>query len=171
MNDIILLSLLLEGPKHGYRLKQEAAVFSSQQKLHNNTVYPLLNRFLQEGWINQREAAGERGQTRLLYELTLAGNHALIEKLARFTEADASSDQAFRLRVGLFDLLDVQTRYRILELRDRYLVRRLERAALIAQAHTVTGWASQSFSFVTSELEREREWIAQLFKLADQPAT
>src|SRR6201996_2717368 len=105
MNDIIILSLLLEGPKHGYRLKQEAAMFTSQQQLHNNTVYPLLNRFLENGWITQREAEGERGQTRLLYELTDAGRKALVEKLNEFSEADAANEHAFRLRVGLFGQL------------------------------------------------------------------
>ena len=102
MNDIIILSLLLEEPKHGYRLKQEAALFSAQLPLHNNTVYPLLNRFLKAGWITQREGDGERGQTRLLYEITAAGRKALREKLNEFSETDAADGNAFRLRVGLF---------------------------------------------------------------------
>ncbi len=88
MNDIIILGLLVESPKHGYRLKQDAAMFAGAQQLHNNTVYPLLKRFMKQGWITQKETEGDRGQTRLLYALTPAGRSALIEKLAEFPEAD-----------------------------------------------------------------------------------
>jgi DNA-binding PadR family transcriptional regulator len=162
MNDLILLSLLIEGPKHGYRLKKEAAMLTMQQRLHNNTVYPLLNRFLKEGLITQRESDGERGQTRLLYELTSAGRQYLTERLAEFTESDAASESAFRLRVGLFDLLDVATRRRILELRDKLLTETLERTSLIGQSYTMSGWPARTFNFAVSGVERERAWIAEL---------
>jgi len=167
MNDLLVLSLLLAGPKHGYRLKQEAALFGVPQQLHNNTVYPLLNRFLKDGWITQREAEGERGQTRLLYELTATGRNALAERLAQFTEADAGNEDAFRLRVGLFDLLDVPARRRILELRDQRLASRLERMSQIGAAHAISGWGARTFNFVVSDLERERAWIAQLLTEID----
>jgi len=169
MTDIIILSLLLEGPKHGYRLKQEAARFSAQPQLHNNTVYPLLNRLLQDGWITQQQAGGERGQTRLLYELTLAGHHALVDKLSQFTDSDAMNGPAFRLRVGLFELLEPAVRLRILDLRDRHLAARLERTTLIGESHTIQGWAAQTFHYVMDEIRREREWIATLKPLATSP--
>ena len=162
MNDIIILSLLLEGPKHGYRLKQEAAMFASQQQLHNNTVYPLLNRFLENGWITQREAEGERGQTRLLYQLTDAGRKALVEKLNEFSEADAANAQAFRLRVGLFGLLAPEDRRRILELRDQHLQSRLQRMEQIAAGRQLQGWPAKTFNYVSGELAMERKWIAQM---------
>ncbi len=162
MNDIIILSLLLEGPKHGYRIKQEAARFTSQGQLHNNTVYPLLNRFLKTGWITQREADGERGQTRLLYEITDAGRKVLREKLNEFTEADAANENAFRLRVGLFGELQPADRERILRLRDTYLAARLERMRLIEQAHVLQDWPALTFSHVVEGQESERRWIAGL---------
>ena len=164
MNDIIILSLLLEGPKHGYRLKQEAALFTSEQQLHNNTVYPLLNRFLESGWITQREAEGERGQTRLLYELTDQGRDALVAKLNEFAETDAVNVNAFRLRVGLFGLLDPASRRRILELRDAHLQARQARMKRIGAGRSFEGWPAKTFSHVSSELERERKWIAELAK-------
>jgi len=162
MNDIIILSLLLEGPKHGYRLKQEAAMFSSEQQLHNNTIYPLLKRYLNSGWITQKQADGERGQTRLMYALTLAGRQALVQKLTDYTETDASNPHAFRLRVGLFDQLDTSTRQRILELRDNHLAASLGRIREIAKAHVIEGWPASSMQHVTKEIQLERKWIAQL---------
>ena len=162
MNDLILLSLLLEGPKHGYRLKKEAAMLTMQQQLHNNTVYPLLNRLLKEGFITQRESDGERGQTRLLYELSSSGRQHLTERLSQFTESDSADESAFRLRVGLFDFLDVATRRRILKLRDQRLADQLERVSLIGQTHTMSGWPARTYNFVVAGIERERAWIAQL---------
>ena len=162
MNDLIVLTLLLEGPKHGYRLKQETEMFGAKQQFHNNTIYPLLNRLLNEGFISQREGEGERGQTRLLYELTEEGRRHLVERLAGFSEADADNEGAFRMRVGLFDLLDVATRRRILELRERCLVARLKRLEAIGGTRTISGWPAKSFEFVVSSIEREREWIARL---------
>jgi DNA-binding PadR family transcriptional regulator len=162
MNDIIILSLLLEGPKHGYRLKQDAAMFSSEQQLHNNTIYPLLKRFLKNGWITQKEADGDRGQTRLLYALTPSGKQTLTDKLSDFSDSDIPDPHAFRLRVGLFDQLDTATRRRILQLRDSYLVARLARLRQIAKAHTIEGWPASSMQHVTKEVQLERKWIAQL---------
>ena len=167
MNDIIILSLLLEGPKHGYRLKQDAAMFASQQQLHNNTVYPLLNRFFKSGWITQSEAGGERGQTRLLYEITAAGRKALVEKLNEFSEADVANENAFRLRVGLFGELAPADRERILRLRDAHLAARLERMEKIAAAHVLEGWPARTFNHVAKEKEQERAWIAELMTNID----
>ncbi len=162
MNDIIILSLLLEGPKHGYRLKQDAAMFSSEQQLHNNTIYPLLKRFLKSRWITQQQADGERGQTRLLYALTKAGRQVLVDKLTDFSESDAIHPHAFQLRVGLFGLLDTPTRRRILELRDSHLSARLDRVRQIAKAHIIEGWPASSMQHVMKQIQLERRWIAQL---------
>lgn len=162
MNDIIVLSLLLEGPKHGYRLKQDAAMFAEQQQLHNNTIYPLLKRFLKSGWITQQEADGERGQTRLLYALTSTGKKILVDKVADFSDADVINPQAFRLRVGLFGLLDTPTRERILRLRDVHLAARLDRIHQIAKAHIIVDWSATTVDHVLKEIQLERKWISQL---------
>jgi DNA-binding PadR family transcriptional regulator len=162
MNDIIILSLLLEGPKHGYRLKQDAAMFAEQQQLHNNTIYPLLKRFLKSGWITQQQTGGQRGQTRLLYALTPAGKKALVDKLTDFSDADVTNPHAFRLRVGLFGLLDTPARERILRLRDDHLAARLDRVRQIAKAHIIGGWPATTMNHVLKELQLERKWIAQL---------
>jgi DNA-binding PadR family transcriptional regulator len=164
MNDIIILGMLREGPKHGYRLKQDAALLSGAQQLHNNTVYPLLKRYLTKGWITKRETDGERGQTRLLYELTKTGTKALIEKLTEFSPADAASGPAFRLHVGLFGLLDKPARERILSLRDEYLSERLGQLRKISNVPGIGEWAASTVGFVTKELRLERKWISQLME-------
>ncbi len=137
-------------------------MFSGTGHLHNNTIYPLLKKYVAAGWLTQRASPGERGQTRLLYELTPAGRATLVEKLADFSAPDAASDQAFRLRVGLFDCVAPADRERIVRLRDAYLSSRLDQIAVIAKSPALQGWGRYTVSFVIDQAELERRWLAEL---------
>jgi len=44
MNDLIILALLTGSPKHGYRIKREAGCILSHRDMHNNLVYPWIER-------------------------------------------------------------------------------------------------------------------------------
>ena len=104
MNDIIILDLLRsKAPKHGYRLKQESsAMFSSDQQLHNNTIYHS-PQALHEKRLDHPEASRRRpaARPRLLYALTPSGKQTLTDKLRDFSESDiANPAYAFLLRVA-----------------------------------------------------------------------
>jgi len=86
MNDLLLLSLLLAGPQHGYALKKRAGFISGQPSMHNNLVYPLLRRFVENKLVKQKATAGERGQTRLMYSLTTLGRRVLDAECERLQE-------------------------------------------------------------------------------------
>src|ERR1700752_3802901 len=132
MNDLILLAALLAGPQHGYALKKQVGLITGKRDMHNNLVYPLLRRFVENGWVSKRQAAGQRGQTRELYALTAKGKQELLRRLADFTEKEAPSENEFHLRVGLFAVLEAETRARILAERDRWLAKREETLARIS---------------------------------------
>src|SRR6266550_2737955 len=114
MNDLILLAALMEGPQHGYALKKLAGFMADHGDMHNNLVYPLLRRFVENSWVTKRTTGGERGQKRDLYTLTSKGRLELLQRLSRFTEKEASSENEFRVRVGLFSMLERQARENIL---------------------------------------------------------
>src|SRR5580704_8054651 len=118
MNDLLMLSMMLGGPKYGYQLKREAGWIMGQGALHNNLVYPTLRRFLEEGWVSKKSVPGERGQTRQQYVLSAEGRRCLFERLNQFSEADAPQEAAFHLRVGLFPALKRETRENILARRE-----------------------------------------------------
>jgi len=44
MNDLIILALLTGGPEHGYQIKREAGCILSHRDMHNNLVYPWIER-------------------------------------------------------------------------------------------------------------------------------
>lgn len=133
-----------------------------QGVLHNNLVYPLLRRFMDQGWVSRREAAGERGQTRLRYVITAAGKRELVAKLSAFTDQDARSSDAFRLRVALFQLLDPQIRESILERRTTYLNRRLQHLQVLEQSFPLNRYAAEVISQFSSETKSELKWIRRL---------
>jgi len=162
MTDLIILATLLSGPKHGYQLKHEAGMILGQQVLHNNLVYPILRRFMNDGWVSRRTVAGERGQTRHRYAITLLGQRELVARLSAFSGADTRSADAFRLRVGLFQLLDSGSRAAILDARQQHLRSRLEKLEAVEANFSLDPYAREVTSQFQRETELELEWIERL---------
>ena len=172
MNDLLLLASLLDGPKHGYALKKRIGLLLGQAALHNNIVYPLLKRFVEDGWVSRRAAAGERGQTREVYSLTKAGKQVLLERISELNEKDAASADALRLRVGMFSVLAPERRLQILESRDVFLERRIERLDAVVKQLSLDPWSKEVVSFLRSQVEMERNWLKRLERLvkkAEEP--
>jgi DNA-binding PadR family transcriptional regulator len=166
MNDLLILALLLEGPQHGYALKKRAGLIYGQEELHSNIVYPLLRKFVDAGWVTKREASGERGQTRTVYSLTAAGRRTIEERVKDFSEEEARSAGNFRLRVGLFSILDAASRERILDARKAYLVEQARRFEGIAQRIEFEVYSGEVVRWIREEIERELEWIGRLRQIA-----
>jgi DNA-binding PadR family transcriptional regulator len=165
MNDLLLLALLLEGPQHGYALKKQAGLMLGQTDMHNNLVYPLLRRFVREGLVTQKKAAGERGQTRQVYSLTTLGRQTLIARINDFNETAASSREQFRLRVGLFPVIDSTARAAILDKREAYLRNRAARFGPLEGGMDIGKYGREVVRFIRQQIDAELAWIAQLRRL------
>ncbi len=165
MNDLVLLSMMLGGPKYGYQLKREAGLIMGQA-LHNNLVYPSLRRFLEEGWVSKKAVPGERGQTRQQYVLSAEGRRHLFERLSEFSEADASSEGAFHLRVGLFPALKPETRETILGRRDNWLQNRDQNLAALQANLELGKFGGEIVRYMRKQVEMELEWIRHLRRIA-----
>ncbi len=162
MNDLILLANLLDGPKHGYALKKQVGLISSHSEMHNNLVYPLLRRFVESGWVSKRKGAGQRGQTREIYALTNKGRHELLRRLNHSTSKEIASESGFHLRVGLFRVLDVEARERILAERDEWLAAREQRLARLSGALDLGVWGGEVVHLLRDQIRSERKWISRL---------
>jgi len=165
MTDLILLAMLAGGPKHGYRLKREAAAVFGQGELHNNLVYPLLRRFTAEGWVTKKTMPGSRGQTRQQYAITPLGRRTLLERLREFSEQDARSEDAFRTRVGLFEMLPPEDVARILSVREDFLRSRNERLTVLQKAMDLGVYGAEVVVFQRRQIETELAWIRRLHQL------
>jgi len=162
MTDLIILALLSPGPKHGYQLKREAGWIFGQESLHNNLVYPMLRRFLKEGWATKKSVSGERGQNRQQYSLTARGRQTLLARLSSYSEADVRSVEGFHMRVGLFELLEPEVRERILSLREAYLRSQVETMSAL-QAHMDVGtYGGEVVRHRQEKMQLELNWIRRL---------
>lgn len=167
MTDLIILATLLPGPKHGYQLKHEAGIILGQDVLHNNLVYPLLRRFMNNKWVNRKTVPGERGQTRQRYTLTARGRKELLARLCSFTEQEARSSDGFRLRVGLFQLLEPVVRSRILDARTDFLRGQLVKLTAVRTNFQLDRYAEQVTSQFLAEIQAELDWIERLGKFEE----
>lgn len=165
MNDLMFLSLLLPGPLHGYALKRQGGLISGQPALHNNLVYPLLRRFVAQGWVTRRKTAGERGQTRQVYSITTKGRRALLDRVRGFDDREASSREAFLFRVGFFDALDAEARERIIAGRKKFLASRIARLRRMEGEMQTGRYGGEAVRYLRAEAARELAWIARLAQM------
>ena len=156
---------MLDAPKYGYQLKREAGLIMGQA-LHNNLVYPSLRRFLEEGWVSRKPVPGERGQTRQQYVLSVEGRRHLFESLSRFGEADAASEDAFHLRVGLFPALKPEVRENIVGQREEWLLGRDQRLATLQAKMELGKFGGEIVRHMRKQVEMELEWIRHLRRIA-----
>jgi DNA-binding PadR family transcriptional regulator len=171
MNDLIVLANLLDAPKHGYALKKQVGLISGRSEMHNNIVYPLLRRFVESGWVSKRKGPGERGQTRDIYALTSKGRQQLLRRLSHSSDKEMTSENGFRLRVGLFSVLDVETRGRILAEREHWLAEREQRLARLSDTLDLGLWGREVRHFLSEQIRSERKWISHLKRKIDKHGT
>src|SRR5215469_3972830 len=166
MSDLLMLAMLLPGPKYGYQLKREVRWMTGQGELHNNIVYPLLRRFLEEGWVNKKSVPGERGQTRQQYALTAEGRRVYFERINQFSADDASSEEAFFLRVGVFEALPAESREAILSAREGFLQRRDQRLDTLQENMELGKFGGEIVRHMRKQIQMEQEWLRHLHRIA-----
>jgi DNA-binding PadR family transcriptional regulator len=165
MNDLLLLAIMLDGPKHGYQLKRDAGWITGQDSLHSNLVYPMLRTFLEKKWVSKKAVPGERGQTRQQYDLTAAGKRYLFERLNSFSDQDASSDDAFHLRVGVFPALSPEARQQILARRGTYLQKKDQKLEALEANMRIGQFGSEVVGYMRKQIETELHWIRHLQRI------
>lgn len=165
MNDLLLLCMMLDDPKYGYQLKREAGWILGQEALHNNLVYPLLRRFLEAKWVSKKTVPGDRGQTRQQYALSREGRRYLFERLNAFAETDASSEDAFHLRVGVFPALKPHVRGAVLSLREGYLQRRHQKLGALQDKMDLGKFGGEIVRHMRKQIEIECAWIRHLRRI------
>ena len=162
MIDLILLASLLNGPAYGYALKKTAGMIFGSGHLHNNVVYPTLNRFVQSGWVEQSTVEGERGQQRKQYRLTPAGRKHMIEQLGIFGEREAADDGAFLLRLALFDMLSAKNREDVIEKRKSFLTVRAAELARLREMTPSGSFPEMALERVQNLVKDELRWLRQV---------
>ena len=76
--ELLILSSLAGGPKHGYAVMQDVAIFAGIN-LGPGTLYTAITRLIEEDWIAPMEASGRQRP----YQITAAGLDRLREQLEK----------------------------------------------------------------------------------------
>lgn len=109
--ELVVLSLLAEGPKYGYLLtKQAAALSQGQLRLTPGVLYPLLKaleqqRLVTSSWEEVKAedaAADEPGRRRKWYTITKSGVQRLEQRVDAHRLAQRFIDRILSVRDGQF---------------------------------------------------------------------
>jgi len=130
--------------------------------MHPNVVYPSLKKFVQNGWVEQSETPGDRGQTRKQYRITAAGRTYLFDQLATYGEQDADDDGAFLFRVAFFDTLPKERRRDILAARKAFLTDRFAQLAQLRGETQPKSFGMVALDHVLNVVRDELRWIGKL---------
>lgn len=95
--DILILSQLMNGPKHGYEIKKNVLIMlGKSNSINNNYLYPALKRFEEAGIITKRLEAQEKRPNRHIYSITDLGRELFYEMLNEFPpEYAANTNEVF----------------------------------------------------------------------------
>jgi DNA-binding PadR family transcriptional regulator len=162
--EIIMLAVLRAGPVHGYELKRRVQR-TTLTALSNNSLYPILRRFEQNGVVTKSVEAHPGRPDRNVYTITDAGRGLLTELISVLPPHLGANDEEFLVRVSFFHELEPAQRLAILAVRASVL------DAAIAQVTTLLSesdpaptreWRNLTMRQLIQNFERERHWITEL---------
>jgi DNA-binding PadR family transcriptional regulator len=164
--EIFALSILRTGPVHGYELKRRVQR-PSLTALSNNSLYPMLRRFENDGLVTKSTESQEGKPARNVYSITDAGRGRLRTLLLSLPPDLASSEEEFLVRVSFFHEIPDQNRRAIVAAREAVLAAsRAQVSALLSEMEPTprTEWRAEVMNHVLESIDDERTWIADLAK-------
>ena len=83
--DMLILRTLRWGPTHGHGIAKSIERMSEDAlKVEHGSLYPALQRLLQEGWITGDWGVSKNNQRAKYYRLTAAGQRKLVAETSRW---------------------------------------------------------------------------------------
>ncbi|GAB3216450.1 hypothetical protein GCM10027586_09590 [Kineococcus gypseus] len=166
-----VLALLADGPLHGYEIRRRLDVrLGAFRALSYGTLYPCLRALQAGGCLTEttgQHAVGAVGakRARVVYEITARGRERLAELLEEAGPA-AWEDDAFGVRLALFQRVAPRTRLRVLEGRRARLLERLEQLSVSverAQAQAqLDAYALEAQRHGLEIVRSEVDWLDRL---------
>jgi transcriptional regulator len=83
--DVLILRTLRWGPTHGHGIAKSIERMSDEAlKVEHGSLYPALQRLLQEGWITAAWGTSDKNQRAKYYRLTASGKRKLTAETSRW---------------------------------------------------------------------------------------
>jgi len=118
MYELFLLGKLMERPWHGYEFHQVLnSVVGPARQVSWGTIYPLLQRLEKAGLIQRVSEPSDRddGRGRQRFSITQKGGQRFLQLMKSESRNDPNYRDTFRIKLGNFSRVDVETQRRILE--------------------------------------------------------
>lgn len=94
--DMLVLKTLLWGPAHGHGIAQAIERTSTELRIDHGSLYPALQRLLQEGWITAEWGTSDNNRRAKYYKLTAAGRRHLHAESSRWDRLVAAIGRVMR---------------------------------------------------------------------------
>jgi DNA-binding PadR family transcriptional regulator len=163
--EIFALSILRARPVHGYELKRRVQR-PSLASLSNNSLYPMLRRFENEGLVTKTTEAQERKPARNVYAITDAGRERLRSLLWTLPPELATNEEEFLVRVSFFPEIPEDNQRAIIAAREAVLAAsRAKISSLLAELSPspTNEWRGRVvMNHVLDTIDAERTWIASI---------
>jgi DNA-binding PadR family transcriptional regulator len=163
--EIFALSILRARPVHGYELKRRVQR-PSLASLSNNSLYPMLRRFENEGLVTRTTQAQEGKPARNVYAITDAGRERLRSLLWTLPPDLATNEEEFLVRVSFFHEIPEANQRAIITAREAVLAAsRAKISSLLAELDESpkSEWRGHVvMQHVLDTIDAERTWIAGL---------
>lgn len=117
MLELFILANLMLGSCHGYEIKKVL----SGVKVNNNTIYPLLKKMQDNGYVTMDILVQDGKPSRKVYHITDVGRKHFVQLMTDFDQDKAVVSDEFYIRVAFFQFIDKDDIKNILDSRDQAL--------------------------------------------------
>ena len=162
-NELLVLTLLAEGPRSGYDLDRVAGERRLRHwtPLGSSSLYYLLEGLKRRGWAGDRRAPGIAGPARRVFSVTRAGRAALRRAVREALAAAGAPSAEADIALMSFYRLGVRAVRSLLAKRRLDARRRLAETAAVERAMARPSLAAHLiFSRHVALLKAELAWIA-----------
>jgi len=163
--DILILSQILRGPKHGYEIKRNIERnLGNNIAVNNNMLYPALKHFEDQGII-RKEIVSQKGKpSRTVYSACAKAEKCLKSLIVDFPKDLAGHPKEFFVRSIFLSVLRPVERRTILKTRKFFIeseLRRIEPVLKNPPAHRDHFFLS-FMEFVRQRYKLEIRWISKM---------
>lgn len=125
--DLIILAVIADKPHYGYEIKKYLEqYYDSITIVNTNTIYPILRKFVELGYVEKSVVAEPGKPNKNMYEITAEGRRRIVKELRSFPDSIFHDRDACMLRLMYFDWLDREARVRLLDGREKCILESME---------------------------------------------
>lgn len=164
--EVLILAQLMKGSKHGYEIKKNIIFVMGNDKIvNNNSLYPKLKQFEKRGWVIKKTEIQENRPKRYVYSITKEGEERFHTCLSDFSLETIRIDDEWSIRLAYYELLDLETRRRLLDLREACMREKLEhlkQVSLVVGNGTDMDYSEELYFYTRRMVLHEIELIKEL---------